>query len=58
MVVEAIGDVGLARTAHADQVGRKAAARRADARQHVAPQMRGGRVAVQEYDRVPAPASS
>ncbi len=51
VVGEAVGDVGLARAAHPDQVGGEAAGRR----EHVAPHVRRGRVAVQVDERTVGP---
>jgi hypothetical protein len=50
VVGEGVGDVGLAGAAHPDQVGCEQSPA-ADACNHVAPQVRGAGVAVQERER-------
>ena len=51
VVDEAIAARALARVAHSDEVGRQAASDRGDFFDHVAPQVRRGRVAVEEDRR-------
>lgn len=56
VINEAVGDVGLAGLAEADEVGRDAMRDRRHQRQDVAPDVRGGGIAVQEQrDRLIAP---
>ena len=50
MIREAVGDIRLAGAAEADQIGRDAARDRRNMRDDVAPDIRGGRVAMQEQD--------
>ena len=53
VVHEPVGARGrAARVAHADQIGSQAAAERLDVRDHVAPEIGRGRVAVEEHHRI------
>ena len=55
VIDEAIGAVGgAARIAHPDEVGRETSAEPGEVRNDVAPEVGGGRVAVEEDDRVAA----
>src|SRR6185437_8035447 len=57
MIYKPVAPVGcLARLTHPDEVGREAAAESAQVRNHVAPEIRRSRVAVQKNDRIAAPA--
>src|SRR5439155_24661405 len=55
VIDEAIADIGFVGAAHADQIGRDAAADVAHVRDYVAPQIRRRWIAVQKHDRI-APA--
>jgi len=57
VVGEPVGDVGSAGGAHPDQVRRQGPGLAGDVRGHVAPQVGGGRVAVQEQHGRPADAA-
>src|SRR5262249_690955 len=54
VIDEAIADIGFVGAAHADQIGRDAAADAAHMRDYVAPQIRRRWIAVQKHDRIAA----
>ena len=55
VVDETVGDVWFVRLSHADQVKGDASALLGDTREHIAPQVGGGRIAVEEENGITIP---